>query len=35
LLSIEAWAFFDAPKDDVLHTVRDDDFLRLEAAYYF
>jgi len=33
--SIEAWAFFDAPKDDILYSLRNDDFVKLELAYYY
>ena len=34
-LSIEARAFFDLPKDDLIYSLRDDDFIGLEIAYYF
>ncbi len=33
--TLEAYAFLDVPDDDLLHPLRDDDFLRLELAYYF
>jgi hypothetical protein len=34
-LSIEARALIDPPEDDLLYSMRDDDFVRLEMAYYF
>ena len=34
-LSLDAWFFFDVPEDSPLYGLRDDDFLRLELAYYF
>ena len=34
-LSLEARSFFDTPKDDILASVRDDDFLQIVLAYYF
>jgi len=34
-VSIEARAFLDAPEDDPLYSLRDDDFLRLELTYYY
>ncbi len=33
--SIEAWAFFDIPEDDLIYSLRDDDFIKLELAYYY
>jgi hypothetical protein len=34
-LSIEAWVFLDAPEDNVIYYLRDDDFVRMELAYHF
>lgn len=34
-LFLQVWGFFDPPRDDLLYNVRDDDFLRIELAYYF
>jgi hypothetical protein len=34
-IALEARFFFDLPEDDPLHSVRDDDLLRLELAYHF
>jgi hypothetical protein len=34
-LSLQAWGFLDSPADDPLYSVRDDDFLQIELAYYF
>ena len=34
-LILEAWLFLDSEPDTVLHELRDDDFARLELAYYF
>ena len=34
-LSIEARALIDPSEDDLLYSMRDDDFVRLEMAYYF
>jgi len=33
--TLEAWAFLDCPEDDLLYSLRDDDFLRIGLAYYF
>jgi len=33
--SLEAWAFFDSPRSDILYSLRDDDFVKLELAYYY
>jgi len=33
--SLEAYAFVDLPIDDPLYSMRDDDFVSLEIAYYF
>jgi hypothetical protein len=35
LLSIESRAFFDLPEDDLFYSMRDDDYLQIELAYYF
>lgn len=35
LLSFEVRALMDSPEDSPLYSLRDDDFLRLELAYYF
>lgn len=34
-LSLDVWFFLNAPKDNVIYYLRDDDFVRLELAYYF
>jgi len=34
-LMLEAWAFLDPPVDDPLANLRQDDFLRVQLAYYF
>jgi hypothetical protein len=34
-LFLQAWGFFDPPRDELLYNIRDDDFLRIELAYYF
>jgi len=34
-LIVEAWCFLNAEPSGVLHELRDDDFARLELAYYF
>jgi hypothetical protein len=34
-LSIEAWGFIDLPPDDLIYSLRDDDFVQVEIAYYF
>lgn len=34
-LMVEMWAFIDQPEDDLYYSLRDDDFLRVELAYYF
>jgi hypothetical protein len=34
-LSVEARAIIDPPEDDLLYNLRDDNFVRLEMAYYF
>ncbi|UCG56411.1 MAG: hypothetical protein JSU70_16305 [Phycisphaerales bacterium] len=34
-LSLELWLFLNPAQDDLLYNVRDDDFARLELAYYF
>jgi len=34
-LSLEAWLFLNAPRSSILYDLRDDDFVRLELAYYF
>ena len=34
-VSIEARAFLDLPEDDPLYSFRNDDYFRLELAYYF
>ena len=34
-LILEAWLFLDSEPGHVLHELRDDDFARLELAYYF
>lgn len=34
-LILEAWLFLDSPEDSPLYGLRDDDFARLELAYYF
>jgi hypothetical protein len=34
-MTIEAGAFFDQPEDDLLFSLGNDDFIRLELAYYF
>ncbi len=34
-LSLQAWGFLDSPAEDPLFSVRDDDFLQIELAYYF
>jgi hypothetical protein len=33
--SLEAYAFLDLPPGDPLYSMRDDDFVKLEIAYYF
>jgi hypothetical protein len=33
--TLDAWVFLDFPEDDLSYSFRDDDFLRLELAYYF
>jgi hypothetical protein len=33
--SLQAYAFMDLPIDDPLYSMRDDDFVKLEIAYYF
>jgi len=32
---LEAWLFLNAPRQRILYDLRDDDFARLELAYYF
>jgi hypothetical protein len=34
-LILEAWAFLSAPDDSLIYDLRDDDFVRMEMAYYF
>jgi len=34
-LVLEAWLFLNAPRQRILYDLRDDDFARLELAYYF
>jgi hypothetical protein len=34
-LILEAWLFLESEPNGVLHSLRDDDFARLELAYYF
>ncbi len=34
-LSLEAWLFLNAEPGSIQHSLRDDDFVRLELAYYF
>ncbi len=34
-LFLQAWGFFDPPPDELLYNIRDDDFIRIELAYYF
>jgi len=34
-LSLQAWGFLDAPEDDPLFNLCDDDFLQVDLAYYF
>jgi len=34
-LILEAWLFLNAPRQRILYDLRDDDFARLELAYYF
>jgi len=34
-LNLELWSFFNVAEDSYLYSIRDDDFLRLELAYYF
>jgi hypothetical protein len=34
-LSLDLWLFLDAPEDNVIYYIRDDDFVRLELAYHF
>ena len=34
-LSIEAWSFFNLPEDDLYYSLQDDDFIRVQLAYYF
>ena len=34
-LSLEAWCFLATPEDSLIYTLRDDDFVRMEMAYYF
>jgi len=34
-LILEAWMFLDPDDDSLIYSLRDDDFLRLELAYYF
>ncbi len=33
--TLEVWAFLDCAEDDLLYSLRDDDFLRIGLAYYF
>jgi len=33
--SLEAWGFFNIPPDDPAYSLRNDDYVRLEFAYYF
>lgn len=33
--TVEGWAFFNQPENDLFYSLRDDDFIRLELAYYF
>jgi hypothetical protein len=33
--SLEAWSFSNIPPDDPAYSLRDDDYVRLELAYYF
>ena len=34
-LTLEAWFFLHAPPSSLIYSLRDDDFVRLELAYYF
>jgi hypothetical protein len=34
-LILESWFFLAQPRDSILYDLRDDDFARLELAYYF
>lgn len=34
-LILDAWFFLAQPEDSILYDIRDDDFLRLELAYFF
>jgi hypothetical protein len=34
-LILEAWTFLDVLDDDILTNVQQDDFLRIQIAYYF
>jgi len=34
-LSLDLWLFLDAPENNVIYYIRDDDFVRLELAYHF
>jgi hypothetical protein len=34
-LSLDVWSFFNIPQEDMFHSIHDDDFLRLQLAYYF
>jgi len=34
-LSLDAWVFCSIPEDSPIYDLRDDDFVRLELAYYF
>ncbi len=34
-LNLEAWFFLRAPRESILYDLRNDDFVRMEMAYYF
>ena len=34
-LLMQAWGFFNSPKDDLLYNVQNDDFLQVALAYYY
>ncbi|HDL20482.1 MAG TPA: hypothetical protein ENG86_10245 [Nitrospirae bacterium] len=35
LLSLDAWAFLNVSREDIIYSLRDDDYLQLQVAYYF
>lgn len=34
-VNMESWSFFELSQKDVLYTLRDDDFIKMELSYYF